>query len=831
MKKSARLATLAFLFSILAQAAFGQWVNNVSISPTPAYSINPIYASIQGEMGTPCTYVNNSWTTVQGNNVNVYLDFETSPGICIQIVVPFTHGVTIGLLAAGTYTLRVYNADSGLVVYTTQFTVYGPNNGSCLPPSPAQLFASNVTFTSARLNSALISGVTQYQFRHRRLNTSGWTTLVASSQNYRDAGGLFSNSAYEFQCRVLCNGTWTDYSASQYFTTTPTGNNCNNPVDLICGSNYSGSNSAGSYNYTKYTSNGLTVVNDMTGPEAFHRFTLYATSNVTVNMNGLNYDLDLLFAGSCNNTSIIKYSINSGTSSEQVSLNNLSPGTYTIIVDGWNGAVSNYNLSVQCTPTVACSAPTTGQVSVSNLTSTSVRLNCSLSAQRYAWAYRLPGGSWISLPTTTQNYYDLSGLQPGTTYEYIVAVLCSNNSWSAWSPTRQFTTPNPVTGSTCSNPIIAACGGTYFGNNGNGGSNFNQYYYQGNWIAEIGPEMIYRITLPVSGPLNISLTGLSADLDLFLINNCNPGSVVAASGNQNSNSEFINVSYLQAGTYQIVVEGWGGYTSNYVLSVMCSGGTFIGNDEHCNAVELSNNSGCNPISGTNVGATTSSYPNLPTECNTTNMKDVWYKVQVPYTGKVMVSTFPGTMTDAVIAVYHGSCYNLSPGTPTYCFDWNPGNGDEMPDVTLSGAPGTWWYIRVWGYGGTTGTFSICAQTVNNLVDNENSVHTGIATEDRSDNTLADAATRKASSAEQLKLTLFPIPTKDVLTCSLELFEESDVHIRIFDLTGNLVRETAHHQTAAGIFTERFDVADLSAGLYVVQVAVGEQELRSKFVKQ
>jgi len=706
-------------------------------------------------------------------------------------------------------------------------TAFAAGAQNCQPPTTNQLFANSITLNSARLNCNTISGASLYQFQYRQYGTGFWTLGTSSSQNFSYVTGLIAYSTYEFQCRVYCSTGWTSYSGSQYFTTNSGSNSCNNPNELNCGSNYSGSNNTGNYNYTSYPFAGSS---NMTGPEAYHRLTIVFPALVTITMTPQTQDLDLFLLSTCGNSNGLAVSQLGSTSPEQISIN-LSPGTYYIIVDGYAGVISNYSLAIQCTQTTACAAPTYNEISAYNISCSSAHLDCATgTGYTWDWAYRpLNSLNWIDLPATSTPYTDLNGLQASTTYEFISKIQCSNTIWSAWSPVRQFSTPNcGPTGNSCNNPITAYCGYTYTGNNGAGGNNFNTYYYNGQYINnESGPEMIYQITLTSAGPLTISLSGLSGDLDLFLLSSCNSNAVVAVSGHGGSQGEAIILGNVPAGTYKIVIDGWNYTISNYSLTVSCNGIIPISNDEPCYATTLSSYTYCYPTNATNVGTTTTYNPLPPAECNTTNMRDVWFKVQIPASGHILVSTFPGTLTDALLGIYAGA---LCTGLTNYgCYDDNP-NGDLMPDVSIQGSPGSYVYLRIWGYGGATGTFSICVTTLTNLQADEADVTIGGGSDGTDDRTAADEKGEKIADAHSATMRVYPVPTGDVLHLETNLPEAAEVRVQIFNLAGQLVQEEAPTQRVAGELLQTMDVSALSPGIYVVKLQAGMVEAVSRFIK-
>jgi len=90
---------------------------------------------------------------------------------------------------------------------------------TCTAPTDAQLSATNITITAARLNSSL-TGVSQYDWQYRRTGTTTWTDLAQGTAAFIDISGLTASTAYEFQVKVQCtNGVWSIWSVSKTFTT------------------------------------------------------------------------------------------------------------------------------------------------------------------------------------------------------------------------------------------------------------------------------------------------------------------------------------------------------------------------------------------------------------------------------------------------------------------------------------------------------------------------------------------------------------------------------------------------------------------------------------
>jgi len=129
------------------------------------------------------------------------------------------------------------------------------------------------------------------------------------------------------------------------------------------------------------------------------------------------------------------------------------------------------------------------------------------------------------------------------------------------------------------------------------------------------------------------------------------------------------------------------------------------NDDPCGAINLPANPSCTTTSSTNVNATATSGIPAP-GCAAYTGQDVWYRVTVPASGGVRISTFSGTMNDSGVAFY-SSLTCAGPFTLLGCDD-DSGQGN-MSRLTLTGlSPGSTIWVRVWEAGGGQGTFNICA---------------------------------------------------------------------------------------------------------------------------
>lgn len=276
--------------------------------------------------------------------------------------------------------------------------------GVCAAPSLTHLLVTNLTASSARLNCSL-TGVSAYDWQYRQVGALTWVQLPTTSLNFTDISGLAPNVAYEFQVSVACGMFWSDWSENALFSTGTV------PCPLPDVSQLAAAN---------ITSTSATLHCTLTDVD--------------------NYDWRYRILGTLTWTELPT------TPAGSFVLNGLAPSTQY-----------EFQVAVQCATTwtawsqsklfvtldALCSAPNLGQLFVSNLTSTSARLNCTMNnVDAYDWRYKSSSASgWTDLAATTVNYSDVSGLSPLSQYEYQVAVLCGG-VWSLWSSATRFITPS-----------------------------------------------------------------------------------------------------------------------------------------------------------------------------------------------------------------------------------------------------------------------------------------------------------------------------------------------------------------------------------------------------
>ncbi|GAK54929.1 hypothetical protein U27_01760 [Candidatus Vecturithrix granuli] len=113
----------------------------------------------------------------------------------------------------------------------------------------------------------------------------------------------------------------------------------------------------------------------------------------------------------------------------------------------------------------------------------------------------------------------------------------------------------------CTNAVPLSSGVAYSGNTTGAPSNISSY---GCWIYTLsGPEIVHTITTTIAG--DIIATDNNNNLDLVILNACNPSSCVVAG------MDSASYTNAPAGTYYIVVDGWNGASGTYTLTVTAPG--------------------------------------------------------------------------------------------------------------------------------------------------------------------------------------------------------------------------------------------------------------------
>ncbi|MFN8289308.1 MAG: DVUA0089 family protein [Chitinophagaceae bacterium] len=242
-------------------------------------------------------------------------------------------------------------------------------------------------------------------------------------------------------------------------------------------------------------------------------------------------------------------------------------------------------------------------------------------------------------------------------------------------------------------------------------------------LSAVGTAVHYKthtFTVPVTGNVTVSLlasdggsvTPGTADTFLELYG---PAGFVPAAACTNlvaANDDAaggglisqILTTALPAGNYTAVVTSFDNtptdFPWNYTLAVIVPNAV-VANDNCSGATSLTPGPVCVPTAGTNVGATQSIAPITCASFTSSSALDVWYSFVATSTTHTITVVGAGSF-DAVVDLRSGACN----GTNIACADATTGGGTEVINATGL-TIGATYFVRVYGWAGGTGNFTIC----------------------------------------------------------------------------------------------------------------------------
>ena len=125
----------------------------------------------------------------------------------------------------------------------------------------------------------------------------------------------------------------------------------------------------------------------------------------------------------------------------------------------------------------------------------------------------------------------------------------------------------------CAPAAPLVCGDVLAGNNGAPGSTDVLENYACGGSGESGPEFAYSFTPAATGDVAVRISGLEADLDLFVLaagpgGECDPAACVASSAGVIDTEEAV-FEAVASNTYYIVVDGYNDAESGFTIEVDC----------------------------------------------------------------------------------------------------------------------------------------------------------------------------------------------------------------------------------------------------------------------
>ncbi|BAY22674.1 YD repeat-containing protein [Calothrix sp. NIES-2100] len=356
----------------------------------------------------------------------------------------------------------------------------------------------------------------------------------------------------------------------------------------------------------------------------YYRFRIDANNTVNLNLSGLSADANLGLYSS--NGSGIAYSSNSGTTNETIS-KNLAPGTYYVLVSRTATGTTTYNLQLGKT---ALGATPTDLAGDSFDTARNIGAIAST-----AQSYTDFSGDFSGLAQDNYDYYRLQ-LTQNSTLNLSLSDLSSDANLYLYSIGGNYITASTAGGNTNESIIRNLTAGTYYAlvqKSGSGGTNyklqtsatglgaipadsagetietarnigtigttaqtFSDFVGDFNGLSQDNRDY-YRLQLSDNSTLNLSLSGLSSDANLYLYNGV--GTYIVGAANAGIANESI-IRNLGAGTYYVLVEKSGTGGTNYSLQTSATALGVIPSDNAGSTLETARNLGVISTTAQNV---------------------------------------------------------------------------------------------------------------------------------------------------------------------------------------------------------------------------------------
>lgn len=298
------------------------------------------------------------------------------------------------------------------------------------------------------------------------------------------------------------------------------------------------------------------------------------------------------------------------------------------------------------------------------------------------------------------------GLNPGQTY-YLRVYGWAGQDGGFQVCAKSDNVPAP-TNDVCSTPLVltpsSICNGTV-GNN-TGADQDLQPLTCGTATSSTANDVWYTFTAQSAGDSVIVDPNGTFDPVLEIFSGpCTALNKLACSDNPTNGlaTEKVAPGTLIPGTvYTVRVYGYNGSEGTFAICVKTLAPTAPANDACASAVTLTSNTFCSGTNGTIVNATQS----LPAiTCNnftSSQANDVWYKFVAGSSGDSVIVT-PFGVFDPVAELYSGNCSSL---VSIGCSD---APSAATPEKISPGnlIAGNTYFVRIYGFGASTGTFSIC----------------------------------------------------------------------------------------------------------------------------
>jgi len=492
-----------------------------------------------------------------GMNLGVYTYSNSSPSWTVM---------TDNLPLVAINELDIQFSTNKLRVATYGRGVWETSLASTACNAPSGLVASALTFTSATLSWTAVPGALSYTVEYKAASSSTWIVLTAATPSISiNLTGLLQGTIYDFRIRTICPAGLSLFTQAQFSTTAPS------PACINMYEPNATLATAPTIPVNTLVSAGIGTTTDVDYYKIIT--TTFVDFNIALTNLPNDYELELL------NTSgtPMALSSNGGTTSESIVSFTQPPGTYYIKVSGYSGAMSMaqcYDLFVGTTVVSACATPTGLSTTIVAGTTATFNWNTVAGAVSYKIQYKVVGSSTWTTANAATNFYNATGLQYNTNYEWQVRTMCASDSSVGTSSTLFTTLLNcsAVPGSSFSNPIVvgvAPCtAGAYVNTQTNSTANcfLNNYTGSNN---QSSPNIWYQFTLLASSTVQLSHCGSTlSDTYIHLLNSA--GTQLLSNDDNGPLCSGLRASIsttIPAGTYYVVSEGYGTGVGSIITTI------------------------------------------------------------------------------------------------------------------------------------------------------------------------------------------------------------------------------------------------------------------------
>jgi hypothetical protein len=346
------------------------------------------------------------------------------------------------------------------------------------------------------------------------------------------------------------------------------------------------------------------------GPEVSWVFTPDFDGVVEIELSGLSQDLDVqalvdIPGTGCDPDDCVANGWNPPPQPEAMDWFAFAGTPYYVVIDGWQGAVSNFTMTVTCSPSseTDCSDNIDndgdGDIDCNDIDClgepSCPEVDCTDGIDNDADAQTdCNDPDCFGTPTCIPELNCVDGIdndQDGdldcddsdcaTSLACLPETACDdgldNDADGDIDCLDSDCNTDPSCGLCFPTTQTLGCGDVHFGDNSGGVSDIDSYCTNPSG-SFAGPEDYFVVNPSVSSTVTVSLFGLAADLDVIALlddptGGCSPGNCAAYDPASGTAPEDIEFAAAAGSSTFVVVDGWQGATSAYGLAVVCNAGT------------------------------------------------------------------------------------------------------------------------------------------------------------------------------------------------------------------------------------------------------------------